>query len=127
MSRATPKCKRELRKTLRFDGRYEFIGGAKAMKILGEEVKVFEALDFGSDEEPRDEGRKVSIKYYWNKDAFTRAVSKLSHRHIIHTIQISSLALSYYLYRRNLYEESNLMISNLLTPDSLRPTQSKAN
>ena len=76
MSRATPKCKLVLRKTLRFDGRYEFVGSAKAAKILGEEVKVFEALDFGSDEEPLEEGRKVTIKYFGNTDAFARAVSK---------------------------------------------------
>ena len=76
MSRATPKCKLVLRTTLRFDGRYEFVGSAKAAKILGEEVKVFEALDFGSDEEPLEEGRKVTIKYFGNTDAFARAVSR---------------------------------------------------
>ena len=75
MSRATPKCKHELRKTLRFAGRYEFVGSAMTDSDLGEEVKVFEALDFGTDEDPREDGRKVTIKYYGDKDAFTRAVS----------------------------------------------------
>jgi hypothetical protein len=77
MSRATPKCKHELRKSLRFDARYEFIGGAKTERILGEDVKVFDALDFGTDEDLRKEGRRVSIRYYGSKDAFTRAVSSI--------------------------------------------------
>ena len=72
MSRATPKCKYELRKALRFNGRYEFVG----RPITGPDgVKVFEALDFGPDDDPREEGSQVGIKYYGDRETFTRAVS----------------------------------------------------
>jgi ankyrin repeat protein len=72
MSRATPKCKYELRKALRFNGRYEFVG----RPITGPDgVKVFEALDFGPDDDPKEEGSQVRIKYYGDRETFTRAVS----------------------------------------------------
>jgi hypothetical protein len=72
MSRATPKCKHELRKALRFNGRYEFVG----RPVTGPDgVKVFEALDFGPEDDPKEEGGQVMIKYYGDRDTFTRAVS----------------------------------------------------
>lgn len=71
MTRATPKCKKELRKTLRFRGRYEFLG----KRPSDNEVKEFDALDFGPENDPRDDGRPVIVKYYEDNNVFDRIVS----------------------------------------------------
>jgi len=75
MTRATPKCKHELRKTLRFHGRYEFLG---KLPSSNNEVKEFDALDFGPENELRDEGRPVIVKYYEDDHVFDRITRILS-------------------------------------------------
>jgi ankyrin repeat protein len=72
MTRATPKCQHELRKTLRFHGRYEFLS---KLPTSDNGVKEFDALDFGPENETRDEGKPVMIKYYEDDDAFEQIVS----------------------------------------------------
>ena len=66
------RVKNVLLQSLRFNGRYEFIGQAIR---TADGVKTFEALDFGSESEPREEGLQVKIHYYPHKEAFMRAVS----------------------------------------------------
>mmetsp|Transcript_13122 Transcript_13122/g.15281 ORF Transcript_13122/g.15281 Transcript_13122/m.15281 type:complete len:785 (+) Transcript_13122:341-2695(+) len=75
IKRATPKCKNELRKALRFVGRYEFVGSAVAHAENGS--KVFEALDFGTDDDPIVDGQKVLLQYYGNEESYNEAFSVL--------------------------------------------------
>lgn len=72
ISMATKRVKNVLLQSLRFNGRYEFIGQAIQ---TADGVKTFEALDFGTESEPREEGHQVKIHYYPHKEAFLRAVS----------------------------------------------------
>lgn len=74
-SRSTPKCKKRLRKCLRFAGRYEFVGSADKTG-LPKNVKVFEAIDFGADEIHGDDGRKVMLIYYEDREHYIRDVSR---------------------------------------------------
>jgi hypothetical protein len=78
LRRATPKCKQELRKALRFVGRYEFIGSGATDAEDG--PKLFEALDFGTDKDPIDDGQRVLLQYYGNEQTFAEAVSSLSYQ-----------------------------------------------
>lgn len=73
LRRATPKCKEVLRKALRFVGRYEFVGNSAAKSDDG--PKIFEALDFGDEKDPIDEGQKVLLHYYGNEINFSEDVS----------------------------------------------------
>ena len=72
---ASPGCKLELRKALRFAGRYEFTGNSVVRAESVEGIKVFEVLDFGSDEEPVEDGRIVYLKYYAQEGTYVRDVS----------------------------------------------------
>ena len=74
ISRATPKCKLEMRKVLRFGGQYEFTSSKAVRSNSVQGLEVFKALDFGSDENPIDDGRKVFLKCY-QKESFLRDVS----------------------------------------------------
>jgi len=76
IKRASPKCKLELRKALRFAGRYEFTGNSVVRAESVEGIKVFEVLDFGSDDEPID-GRIVYLKYYAQAETYARDTNVL--------------------------------------------------
>jgi hypothetical protein len=103
MNRATPQIKDVLRKALRFAERYEFIGGANPRQ---HGIKVFEALDFGTDDEPIIEGQKVFLEYHSQEESYERAVS--SHfvnyiilfnippqaKHVCYRLQFSGLSTS---------------------------------
>ena len=52
ISRATPKCKLQLRIALRFMGRYEFLSSKAISNDKGIGCKVFYALDYGTDDDP---------------------------------------------------------------------------
>ncbi len=80
LRRATPKCKKELRKALRFDGRYEFVGNRSTN--AGDSPKNFEALDFGNDEDPIPDGQKVTLLCYSNEMKFASEVSL--YLHLVH-------------------------------------------
>lgn len=74
ISRATPRCKRILRESLRFAGRYEFVGSADKTG-LPQNVKAFDALDFGESDEGSDNARQVVLIYYENRRDYLRDVS----------------------------------------------------
>merc|ERR1719276_62498 len=74
MNRATPQIKEVLRKALRFAGRYEFIGGGSSRQ---NGVKVFEALDFGTDDEAIIEGQKVFLEHHSQEDSYEVATEVL--------------------------------------------------
>ena len=75
IKRASPKCKLELRKALRFFGQYEFTGNTVVKSESLEGIKVFEVIDFGTDELPIKNGRVVHLKYYEQLHAYAREVS----------------------------------------------------
>jgi ankyrin repeat protein len=74
ISRATPECRKRLRKSLRFAGRYEFVGSADKTGVP-KNIKVFEAIDFGAEENYGDDGRKIILMYYEDRDHYIRDVS----------------------------------------------------
>jgi hypothetical protein len=61
ISRATPKCKSELQKFLRFAGRYEFEGEPKLFDSV-KGLTVYDAFDYGSYDEQRKEKKKVTLR-----------------------------------------------------------------
>jgi len=77
IKRASPKCKLELRKALRFAGRYEFTGNAIVKAESVEGIKVFEVLDFGTDDIPIENGRSVYLKYYEQFETYARDTAVL--------------------------------------------------
>jgi ankyrin repeat protein len=74
ISRATPKCRKILRKSLRFAGRYEFVGSADKTGVPNN-IKVFEAIDFGTEEDYEDDGRKIILMHYEDREHYIRDVS----------------------------------------------------
>ena len=66
MSRATPGCERILRRSLRFVGRFEFLGGSAIYRDDTAGLKVFDALDFG-DEDDIEDGQRVLLRCYDNE------------------------------------------------------------
>jgi hypothetical protein len=77
ITRATPRCRDELRKALRFVGRFEFVGGT-ALQSSVPGLKIFDALDFGSEEEPYEEGRRVELRCYALETTFMDEVRSMS-------------------------------------------------
>lgn len=74
ISRATPKCKSELQKVLRFAGRYEFVGGPQLSDSF-KGLTVYDAFDFGSYNNPREEKQKVTLKCYSREQPYKDEVS----------------------------------------------------
>mmetsp|Transcript_29737 Transcript_29737/g.61728 ORF Transcript_29737/g.61728 Transcript_29737/m.61728 type:complete len:540 (-) Transcript_29737:30-1649(-) len=58
---ATPLCQMELKKSLRFMGRFEFVGGEKNTRKISNRAKEFDALDYHSSP---DQGKKVTLLCY---------------------------------------------------------------
>ena len=82
ISRATPKCCQLLRKALRFVGRFEFLGNAAIYTDDTLGLKVFEALDFGAEEEPFKEGRRVMLQCYEREDKYRQETSPVLEHHL---------------------------------------------
>jgi hypothetical protein len=69
LTRATPKCREAIQRSLRFLGRFEFIGsGPDGSKADG--CQIFAAIDYGGDHE-----RRVVLKNYADQDLFHKEVS----------------------------------------------------
>ena len=64
ISRATPNCKQVMRKALRFVGRFEFMGSSAISSDPSLGLKVFDALDFGTEDKPIQGGRKVKLRCF---------------------------------------------------------------
>lgn len=75
ISCATPKCRVELRKSLRFVGRFEFLGSSALRSDSSLGLKVFEALDFGTEESPIRDGRRMLLYCYGTETSYRDEVS----------------------------------------------------
>jgi hypothetical protein len=75
LARATPKCRNVLQRSLRFLGRFEFVSTLLEEKST---YRLFEAIDFGTKEEPISDGRQVILKCYIEQDLFEHEVSYLT-------------------------------------------------
>eukprot|EP00957_Ditylum_brightwellii_P091004 6929076-Ditylum_brightwellii.AAC.1 len=78
ISRATPKCKVALRKALRFVGQYEFVGSVAIQSDSSTGLKVFEALDFGTDDEPYEDGRRVLLRCYGREEPYLKEANLIT-------------------------------------------------
>jgi hypothetical protein len=74
LSRATPKCRKALQRSLRFVGRFEFLGSLTAQSDDTLGLKVFDALDFGTHLNPIAEGRRMLLKCYAREDLYSSEV-----------------------------------------------------
>lgn len=76
--RATTKCRAVLQRTLRFMGRYEFVGSVPLEDSdevgFNPTYRLFDAIDYGSQAQPHPEGRRVVLKCYVAHDAFEEEV-----------------------------------------------------
>lgn len=72
--RATPRCRLALRKALRFVGRFEFLGTAALHSDVSLGLKVFEALDFGTDDDDFEDGRRVLLRCYSREKSYLQEV-----------------------------------------------------
>jgi hypothetical protein len=70
LDKATPKCREAMNRTLRFLGRFEFIGDGPLFSDLQTGFKAFDALDFGGNEE----GKPVLLECYQNEFDFENRV-----------------------------------------------------
>ena len=77
ISRATPKSRQALRKALRFVGRFEFLGNSAAYTDEALGLKVFEALDFGTDTDGEDDSRRVMLQCYESENFYRQESSLL--------------------------------------------------
>ena len=77
VGRATPHCQAILQRSLRFLGRYEFVGPSALFADPSRGIKIFEALDFGADES-NHLGKNVTLRCYASEDTFLDEVSVLS-------------------------------------------------
>ncbi|KAL3921507.1 MAG: hypothetical protein SGILL_002712 [Bacillariaceae sp.] len=76
IERATPKCHEVLSQSLRFLGRFEFIGNGPLRSNPDTGFKAFDALDFGG-EDLNEEGRRVLLECYDNEESFEMRVHTL--------------------------------------------------
>ena len=75
ITRATPICRLALRRALRFVGRFEFIGSAALETDVALGLKVFEALDFGTEDDSFEDGRRVLLRCYSREKSYLDEVS----------------------------------------------------
>lgn len=70
LDKATPKCREAMNRSLRFLGRFEFVGDGPLFSDLQTGFKAFDALDFGGNEE----GKPVSLECYQSESDFENRV-----------------------------------------------------
>jgi ankyrin repeat protein len=75
MERATPECRQVLCQSLRFLGRFEFVGDGPLMSNPDTGFKAFDAMDFDGD--LGVEGKRVLLECYDNEETFERRVHTL--------------------------------------------------
>lgn len=73
ISRASPECGEFLTVSLLFVGRYEFL--AFQPQEGPNDIKTYEALDYGSAESPNEEGRRVALKCFTTEEVYKEEVS----------------------------------------------------
>ena len=77
ISCASPECKEFLTVSLLFVGRFEFLESAYAAQSATDEVKSFEALDYGREDSPHEEGKRVTLYCYTREEMYNKQVRKL--------------------------------------------------
>ena len=77
ISCASPECKEFLTVSLLYVGRFEFLESAYKAQSSVDEVKMFEALDYGREDSPHEEGKKVTLYCYTNEEVYKSQVSAL--------------------------------------------------
>lgn len=76
LSRATPKCRDVLQRSLRFAGRYEFIDSSPIESNVSLGLKVFDALDFGTKLDPLSDGKRVLLHCYSKEEYYIEQVRR---------------------------------------------------
>jgi len=74
---ATPKCKSELRRSLRFCGRFEFVGGETKTRVYTQHIQTFDAIDYGNRDGPKRDGKRVSLLCYTDANTYIREAEHL--------------------------------------------------
>lgn len=73
ISCASPQCGEFLTVSLLFVGRFEFLAYAP-QEVTGD-VKTFDTLDYGTEENPFEEGRRVTLKCFATEEMYKKEVS----------------------------------------------------
>ena len=76
LQRCSPFCKGVLEASLRFAGRFEFDKNKPVFTDEGRGLKVYEGLDFGTEEESYPEGRNILLKCYVKQEFFDAEVNR---------------------------------------------------
>ena len=71
---ASPACKEFLTVSLLFVGRFEFLESAYKAQAAIDDVRVFEALDYGREDSPHEKGKKVALYCYTNEKVYRSQV-----------------------------------------------------
>ena len=71
---ASPACKEFLTVSLLFVGRFEFLESAYKAQAAIDDVRVFEALDYGREDSPHEKGKKVALYCYTNERVYRSQV-----------------------------------------------------
>jgi Protein kinase domain len=74
ITRATKRCMAIMQKSLRFLSRFEFISTSPIYSDQSLGIKMFDALDFGTDLQPFDEGRPIILKCYSDEEVFAQEI-----------------------------------------------------
>lgn len=97
IARATPMCRELLKNSLRFLGRFEFLGNGPLSADPDRGLKVFDALDFGGN--ATDEGKRVLLECYATVEGFESRVSVGGSRRDISPVDVGSISRSLILVR----------------------------
>lgn len=74
---ATPLCRDVLRRSLMFLRRFEVLGGQSASLAFSLNTKRFDAIDYGTYDDPIENGKKVTLVYYADAESFTKDAEHL--------------------------------------------------
>ena len=75
VSSASPECKEFLTVSLLFVGRFEFLDSAYSSEYtVSDDIKRFEALDYGQEDSPNEKGRRVTLYCYTQEEMYIKQV-----------------------------------------------------
>jgi hypothetical protein len=77
VSCASPECGEFLRVSLLFVGRFELLGSSYSAPDAAKDMKTFDALDYGTEDSPFEEGRRVTLNCYAREDTYKKEVSAI--------------------------------------------------
>jgi len=95
LTRATPSCKEELKRALRFADRFEFLTNEPIYQDDSEGIKVYEVLDFGVDDNPLENGKPVQLTCYSKEVSYRKDIApfeeKMLHPAFVEQVYIINL------------------------------------